>query len=354
MLSSKKCSVVFSALVLIVVSAPTFARDAWHVEGIPTATHEDIRFSNGDVHLAGTLYLPASGEHVPAVVVEHGAEAPTRDFALYEHLAQTLPSIGIAVLVYDRRGSGASSGDRETSSYEDFADDAIAGQQAIAKNPRIDAHKIGFWGLSQGGWLSILAANRSKSAAFAISVSAPLVTPDVQMNFAVANLVAARGFDRNAVDTAMAARKAHDAFTLGKLSRAETLKALAKADNQPWSSLTFIPSADQLTKSPQDSRWRKEMLSDPLREAREARVPVLFIYGGADPWVPVTESIARLQTLMPEHPNFEYHVIAGADHSMNLHDKDPMAFDEASLKSTAPDAPEYFVVLADWLARHVR
>ncbi len=149
-------------------------------------------FSNGIVRLVGTLYLPAKGTALPAVVVEHAAEAPTRDYALYRHLALGLPPIGIAVLVYDRRGSGASSGNRNEASYEQLADDAIAGKREIAKNSRIDPRKIGFWGLSQGGWLAVLAANRSGNAAFAVSVSAPLVTPEVQMKYAVRNLLIPR------------------------------------------------------------------------------------------------------------------------------------------------------------------
>jgi dienelactone hydrolase len=53
--------------------------------------------------------------------------------------------------------------------YKTLADDAIAGQSALAKLPRIDAKRIGFWGFSQGGWIAVLAASRSPSTAFAIS-----------------------------------------------------------------------------------------------------------------------------------------------------------------------------------------
>jgi dipeptidyl aminopeptidase/acylaminoacyl peptidase len=64
-----------------------------------------------------------------------------------------------------------------------LADDAIAGQHALAKVPRVDPTRIGFWGLSQGGWLAALAAGHSADSAFAISVSAPLVTANEQMQF---------------------------------------------------------------------------------------------------------------------------------------------------------------------------
>ena len=343
-----------AALILALLPCTALASPPWEVQPLPPIEEQQVLFSNGIVRLVGTLYLPANGTALPAVVVEHAAEAPTRDYALYRHLALGLPPIGIAVLVYDRRGSGASSGNRNEASYEQLADDAIAGEREIAKNPRIDPRKIGFWGLSQGGWLAVLAANRSGNAAFAVSVSAPLVTPEVQMKYSVRNLLITHGYESAAQAAALEARAAHDAFTLGKLSRADTLQALAKVKGEPWASLTFLPAPEDLTRDPANSRWHKEMLFDPLLQARAAHLPVLFMYGGADPWVPVRESIERLQTLLPDHPRFQYFVIDGANHTMTRVSKEDMAFDAVSLKAAAPDAPEYFTVLADWLSRHTR
>jgi dipeptidyl aminopeptidase/acylaminoacyl peptidase len=66
--------------------------------------------------------------------------------------------MGVSVLVYDRRGTGASSGSLKNIDYGTLADDAIAGQRALGDLPRIDRKRIGFWGFSQGGWLALLAA----------------------------------------------------------------------------------------------------------------------------------------------------------------------------------------------------
>jgi hypothetical protein len=141
---------------------------------------EEIQFANGDVQLKGTVYLPKTGNHLPAVVVLHHAALPTRDANLYRHLCEGLPALGFAVLVYDRRGSGQSTGELNKDDYETLADDAVAGQHALARLSRIDPTKIGFWGMSQGGWLAVLAAGRSGDAAFAVAVSSPLVAADEQ------------------------------------------------------------------------------------------------------------------------------------------------------------------------------
>src|SRR3546814_8946813 len=65
-------------------------------------------FRSGDATLSGTLYLPDGGQALGAVVVTHSASKPLRDALLYQHLTEMLPPLGIAVLTYDRRGSGRS------------------------------------------------------------------------------------------------------------------------------------------------------------------------------------------------------------------------------------------------------
>ena len=106
----------------------------WEATPTPTIVQQPMRFSNGDVKLVGTLYLPPHGGRVPAVVVFWGAQAPTREFALYQQLATGLPVIGVAVLVFDRRGSGESGGSNAHSTFQDLASDGIA---ALMRSNRI-------------------------------------------------------------------------------------------------------------------------------------------------------------------------------------------------------------------------
>jgi dipeptidyl aminopeptidase/acylaminoacyl peptidase len=138
----------------------------WRAPASADPIVEERTFSNGDVRFGGTLHLPRANMPVPAIVVLHSASSPTRDLPLYRHLVQMLPPLGIAVFVYDRRGSGLSGGDLGSSDYALLADDAIAAQRMLAADPRIDRRRLGFWGLSQGGWLAMLAASRSASTAF--------------------------------------------------------------------------------------------------------------------------------------------------------------------------------------------
>jgi uncharacterized protein len=338
-----------------VLSSQAGASDAWHVEGDPKVIAQDIQFTNGDAHLAGTVYLPESGgDRLPAVVALHGASDATREAAVYRHLREGLPAMGVAVLIYDRRGSGASSGTLKNIDYETLAEDAIAGQNALAKLSRIDPKKIGFWGLSQGGWLAVLAARRSKNAPFAISVSAPLVAPEQQMEFATANLLNVRGYSQEDVKQMLEIRKAWTGYLQGTGSRAAAADALRKGETQPWFDLAFMPKASQLTTDPEHNSWRREMNHDPVAALRQAKMPLLFIYGGSDPWIPVTQSVQQLRLLMNQQHNIHYAVVPNANHEMMLVQHDTMAFDQKTMNESAPQAPEYFIVLASWLCRQIR
>jgi dipeptidyl aminopeptidase/acylaminoacyl peptidase len=347
-------SLVFGCTgIWMILGSRAVASDVWHVEGDPTVIAQDIQFTNGDVHLAGTVYFPkTSGDHLPAVVALHGASDSTRTAALYRHLREGLPAMGMAVLIYDRRGSGDSSGTLKGVDYETLADDAIAGQNALTKLARIDPKKIGFWGLSQGGWLAVLAAGRSKNASFAISVSAPLVTPEQQMEFATANLLTVRGYSEEHVKQMLETRKAWTGYLTGANSRDAAVEALRKAETQPLFNLAFMPRASELTTDPTHSSWLREMNYDPVRAVRQVKVPLLFIYGGSDPWIPVGQSMQQLRLLMNQQHNIRYAIVPNANHEMMFVEQDTMTFGEGTMN--APQAPEYFMLMAAWLCQQIK
>ena len=126
---------------------------------------EEITFKNGDVPLKGTLTKPDTNNPGPVLVVTHTSNDGTRDFGVYQHLAKFLPPLGIAVFLYDRRGSGESSGDFATAKFFDLAADAQAAIDYLKVRSDIDPKRIGVWGMSQGGWIAPLAATKSSGVA---------------------------------------------------------------------------------------------------------------------------------------------------------------------------------------------
>jgi pimeloyl-ACP methyl ester carboxylesterase len=319
---------------------------AWAAAPTNAIASEEKQFRNGAVVLSGTLYVPQRREKVPAVIALHSASCPTRDLPLYRHLTQMLPPLGIAVLVFDRRGSGRSGGEPARGDYQALADDGIAAQRLLAQDPRIDAGHIGFWGLSQGGWIVLLAAARSPATAFVVSISAPMTTPDVQMNFAVANILRIKGYSQADIDSAVAARTAVDDAARGRLDRASAQQRLSAATTKPWFEFTYL---DGTMTDEYMSNWGREISHDPLPTLASVKAPTLIVYGTRDVWVPVRASVEALKASAAQHPNISVTVVAGADHEMNLSTPAAVQIDPSKLSDEAPDAPEYFALLASWL-----
>jgi len=72
----------------------------------------DVGFSSGDVVLAGWLASPVRDKALAGVVLVGGSGSSDRDNGTYfPPIREHLVDAGIAVLSYDKRGVGSSSGD---------------------------------------------------------------------------------------------------------------------------------------------------------------------------------------------------------------------------------------------------
>ena len=164
----------------------------------------------------------------------------------------------------------------------------------------------------------MLAAGRDRNAAFAVSVSAPLVTASRQMYFAVADELRVNGYSAQDIDAATKTRDAWEGYLRGTRSREDAVRALTAVENKPWFRLTFMPKAKELAATPKESTWRLQMDDDPMRAVGQVSAPLLLIYGGRDPWIPVGTTIALLRERSKNQRNLEYKVIANASHEMSL------------------------------------
>lgn len=320
----------------------------WSVEGSWVTDKQEITFENDGIQLSGTLHSPSGIEDGPAVVVVHGSGAGERDAALYDHVARIFPAIGYSVLVFDRRGSGESAGRREGASYRDLARDAVAGKKAIAKLDEVSEERIGFWGLSQGGWIAMEAATMTRSA-FVISASAPLTTPGDQMNFFTYTSILIEGFDHSDAEKAVAARKTVYEFFRDNVDHSQAKQALRSIEDEPWFEFAQLPSSEQLPIDVSGSTWKLEMDYDPKRAFYNVDAPMLFILGGEDPAIPVSETLKILEG-KPSPKNVEVVVIPGADHALRIREAVPRS-EMDDTDDPAPEAAAYFLIMGEWLGQ---
>ena len=141
----------------------------------------DVGIPAGGAQLAGTITEPLGAGPHPGIVIVHGSEPGQRYF--YDIWVGVYASMGLAVLTYDKRGNGASTGrypgeSATTAALTIFADDAAAVLAFLARWPGIDPKRVAFHGGSQGGWTVPLAMLRHPQAAFAVLASAAATTVD--------------------------------------------------------------------------------------------------------------------------------------------------------------------------------
>jgi len=141
-----------------------------------TYVEEEVTFANGEITLAGTLTLPDAPAKHPAVVLLQGSGPLNRDEEVFgmkpfviiaDHFARN----GIAVLRYDSRGVGGSTGAAFQYTLSDVAGDGLAAVRYLEARGDVDTARIGFCGHSQGGIVAPMCAAQSEDVAFIICIS---------------------------------------------------------------------------------------------------------------------------------------------------------------------------------------
>ena len=253
------------------------------------------------------------------MVFVHGAGPAVRSDR-YHELARHFARKGVAALIYDKRGCGASTGDWTRAGLYDLAEDALACVRLLRGRPEINPTQVGLWGLSQGASIIPIAASRSPEVAFVIAVGGCLDF-EGQMRYFRANLFRRHGLPLAALD--IANKTFLIQVDLGNRIRSGSLPA---------------PTAVR------DS-CRFEFDLDQAAVWRQVRQPVLAIYGERDQHVPVAESSAALAAAVAQSGNRDFTLIIypGASHSIGK-----TRTGELGEKWTGY-VPEYLEDMTDWV-----
>src|SRR5712691_6651005 len=135
----------------------------------------DVMFKSGESFAAAWLFLPkaaAPGARVPAVAMAHGLGAVKEMYL--EPFARRFAEAGVAALVFDYRGFGASGGEpRQRISPHDQMEDYRNALTWLSLQPEIDADRLGVWGSSfSGGHVIQVAAHDPRVKAVVSQVGA--------------------------------------------------------------------------------------------------------------------------------------------------------------------------------------
>ena len=166
---------------------------------------EDVRFSSdsGKIEMAGTLTLPQGKKKSPAAILISGSGPQNRDEEFMGHkpflvLADHLTRNGIAVLRYDDRGFGQSTGNYGNATTADFATDVKAAIAYLKTRKEIDPNGIGLIGHSEGGLVAPMVAADTE-VAFMVLLAAPGISGAELLLWQAETMAKTQGVDEEKV-----------------------------------------------------------------------------------------------------------------------------------------------------------
>ena len=256
---------------------------------------EQLSCQNGNVTLAGTLLIPTSqGSRHPVLVFIHGSGTVPRQSNNF--LADHFARLGVASLIFDRRGSGSSTGDWQEADFNDLAQDALACVQVVKGRDDINPGMIGLIGGSQAGWIGPLAASLSPDGAFLVMISGPAVTVEREGWWDRGFRLRERGFTEDEIEQALSILRMNDGVTRSGQGLAELEAEIEQVRGERWFS-SFSFEKPQPVDSPFRRFYRRIIDFDPHPVLERISVPSLWLYGERDESMPAMESVTILEGL---------------------------------------------------------
>ena len=315
---------------------------------------KEVSFLNKEenVRLSGTLTLPNKNSSIPAVILIPGSGAHDRDYSILRHrpfhvIADYLTRRGIAVLRFDERGVGSSTGDRSKSTCENYANDVLAGIRFLKTFSAFKPNNIGLIGHSEGGMIATVSASKSDEISFIVLLGSPgLAGVEYQYQFeevtgramglseemiAAKHLVQEQIFDilLNEKDPKQAEEKIYEIYR----------------KNYPQIPEGKIRASSARFLSP---GFKYNLFYDPASTLQKVQCPVLAIYGEKDLHVPPDSNFAAMEGTLKSRSDIPYKVITlpGLNHFFqNAPDKEPFEYGKIN-ETISPDVLE---LIGDWI-----
>lgn len=272
--------------------------------------------------LSGTLTLPKGKAPFPVAILVSGSGPQNRDEELLGHkpfavIADDFARKGIATLRYDDRGVGKSTGNFATATSEDFAKDALAVVEFLAKHKKINPKKIGILGHSEGGMIAPMVASQSQSVAFIVLMAGTGISGADILHLQARLISQAEGVDAKDLEKELATqRKCLD--LVSTQSDVELLKKeMTQVLETEYDALNEEEKAKEMdikgkitqTVNGFCSPWMRYFIRyNPQPVLEKVSCAVLAINGEKDLQVPYRENLAGIETALKKGGNKNFKV----------------------------------------------
>ncbi len=320
---------------------------------------EEITFPNGKakIALAGTLTLPRGQGPFPAAILLSGSGPHDRDESLVGHrpflvLADYLTRKGIAVLRFDKRGIGKSTGDYANATMDDFASDAEAALAYLITRKEIDGKKAGFIGHSEGGMIAPLVAAHSSDVAWVVLLAGPGLKGEDTLLLQSELILKTAGVSDDQIAKTREFNKQTYALVRQEKDPAILQAKLSGLVQSSGLSASLPPAALQSQVRLMVSPWFRFFLDyDPLPALQKTMCPVLALNGEKDLQVSPKENLAKIQKALQDGGNKDFQTteLPGLNHLFQ-HCPTGSPTEYGGIQETM--APEALNAVSDWVLKH--
>ncbi len=331
---------------------------------------EEVVFSNKDVTLAGTLTLPRTSGRHPAVVLLHGSGPLNRDqevfgMKYFRIIADHFTRRGVAVLRYDSRGVGGSSGTPYQFILTDVAEDALAAIRFLKTRKDINPAQIGLCGQSQGAVVAPLAASRSEDVAFIICLAGFGIPGEESYIAQITAIARADGASEQDIEgqvenlkriISLIRKEANEAeirplitmmLTNQLVSMSQKSEKETKEDNEA------VDAHVDCVLSLYKSSWFRFFIDyDPKPALEQVMCPVLFVFGELDTQVPVEVNRMAIWDVLKKSGNNDYTLktIPKANHGFqSANTGSPSEYMSLEKKFV----PGFLEFMSDWVLKRI-
>jgi pimeloyl-ACP methyl ester carboxylesterase len=259
---------------------------------------------------------------------------------------------GFAVFLYDKPGSGLSTGDFNRGRlFEERAAILIDAIGFLRQHKAIDPQAIGLYGSSQASYVMAVSLAQTRDVAFMIAWSCPMESSIEQSAYLVWNYVLCDGGSAEEADAAEEAflRRGRARTYSDYLAAAEYLEAVpAIRDELGWAG---VASEEHFT--PADTT--SEYFLDPSAMVGSLEIPILALFAENDRQIDPVQGAAAYRRILAraDQKLSSVVVVPGADHNMNLSPRGCIQDQRDGYRAVggATLSPVFLETVAEWLAR---
>ncbi len=320
---------------------------------------EELAFPNDQakISLAGTLTLPSGQGPFPAAILIGGSGPHDRNENIAGHrpflvIADRLTRKGVAVLRFDKRGIGKSTGAYDQATSEDFASDVQAALSYLKSRKEIDPKRIGLIGHSEGGLIAPMVAARSKEVAWIVLLAAPGLKGEDTLLLQSELILRTAGVNDEQIAKTREFNKQVYALVRQEDDPAKLQTKLNQLVESSGMGAALLPADLQSQVRLMTSPWFRFFLDyDPVPVLQKTRCPVLALNGEKDLQIASKENLEQIRKAFQQGGNTDFQAteLPGLNHLFQ-HGPTGSPTEYGGIEETI--APEALNSISDWVLKH--